>query len=408
MGALRGLPLKEAAAAPTNCSRQNGLGDWAKKPIRTLSKGMAQTVQLLGTLVHEPQPDRPRRALFRARRDQPGQARAPHPQPRGGRRDHHLLDPCHRPCRAAVRADRDHRRRARSPSKGRVDEARGGFGRSSACAPAKATGRGARRFPHGAQTSGGEWIFELPETRARAPAQGADRRRRGHRDAGDRAARPARGLRRHRRRRRRRGRWKREEAAPMSELIRAAFVIARRDFTATVLSRTFLLFLLGPFFPVLMVVVFGGRDGADRQRCGTADGRGRSRPGAEYQASSSQARDRAAGRARRARRWSTSSMSSRPADPQQGGASLLRASRVCRRRSKAASAIRRLTGIDAARQSGTAKQIGCSSPRRGACAGTEPRSGADRRSCRPARRPGAVRRRPGADRARAASPCCSS
>ncbi|GAA4752291.1 hypothetical protein GCM10023264_18960 [Sphingomonas daechungensis] len=43
----------------------------------------------------------------------------------------------------------------------------------------------------------------------------------------------------------------------MKELIRAAFVIARRDFSATVLSRTFLLFLLGPFFPVLMIAVFG-------------------------------------------------------------------------------------------------------------------------------------------------------
>ena len=43
----------------------------------------------------------------------------------------------------------------------------------------------------------------------------------------------------------------------MKELIRAAFVIARRDFSATVLSRTFLLFLLGPFFPLLIVVIFG-------------------------------------------------------------------------------------------------------------------------------------------------------
>jgi ABC-2 type transport system permease protein len=43
----------------------------------------------------------------------------------------------------------------------------------------------------------------------------------------------------------------------VKELIRAAFVIARRDFSATVLSRTFLLFLLGPFFPVLMIAVFG-------------------------------------------------------------------------------------------------------------------------------------------------------
>ena len=42
------------------------------------------------------------------------------------------------------------------------------------------------------------------------------------------------------------------------ELIRSAFVIGRRDFTATVMSKTFLLFLLGPLFPVLMGVAFGG------------------------------------------------------------------------------------------------------------------------------------------------------
>ncbi|MBW3591356.1 MAG: ATP-binding cassette domain-containing protein, partial [Actinobacteria bacterium] len=33
---------------------RHGLGEWGAKPIRTLSKGMAQTVQLLGTLVHRP------------------------------------------------------------------------------------------------------------------------------------------------------------------------------------------------------------------------------------------------------------------------------------------------------------------------------------------------------------------
>jgi ABC-2 type transport system permease protein len=43
----------------------------------------------------------------------------------------------------------------------------------------------------------------------------------------------------------------------VNELVRASFVIARRDFTATVLSRTFLLFLLGPFLPVLMIAIFG-------------------------------------------------------------------------------------------------------------------------------------------------------
>lgn len=44
----------------------------------------------------------------------------------------------------------------------------------------------------------------------------------------------------------------------MKQLWRAAFVIARRDFTAVVLSRTFILFLLGPLLPILIGFAFGG------------------------------------------------------------------------------------------------------------------------------------------------------
>jgi ABC-2 type transport system permease protein len=44
----------------------------------------------------------------------------------------------------------------------------------------------------------------------------------------------------------------------MMRFIRSAFVIARRDFAATVLSKTFIFFLLGPLFPVLLGGVFGG------------------------------------------------------------------------------------------------------------------------------------------------------
>lgn len=44
----------------------------------------------------------------------------------------------------------------------------------------------------------------------------------------------------------------------MIHLIRSAFVIARRDFTATVLSKAFIFFLLGPLFPLLLGGVFGG------------------------------------------------------------------------------------------------------------------------------------------------------
>lgn len=44
----------------------------------------------------------------------------------------------------------------------------------------------------------------------------------------------------------------------LPETIRAAFVIARRDFTATVLSKTFLFFLLGPLFPILLGMAMVG------------------------------------------------------------------------------------------------------------------------------------------------------
>jgi ABC-2 type transport system ATP-binding protein len=54
MGALRGLPLAEGRRRADALLAEHGLGDWAKKPIRTLSKGMAQIAQLLGTIIHKP------------------------------------------------------------------------------------------------------------------------------------------------------------------------------------------------------------------------------------------------------------------------------------------------------------------------------------------------------------------
>jgi ABC-2 type transport system ATP-binding protein len=54
MGALRGLPLSAGRARAAGMLRANGLGDYVDKPIRSLSKGMAQTVQLFGTIVHRP------------------------------------------------------------------------------------------------------------------------------------------------------------------------------------------------------------------------------------------------------------------------------------------------------------------------------------------------------------------
>lgn len=54
MGALRGLPLAEGRIRARELMEEHGLGDAVERQIRKLSKGMAQTVQLLGTLVHKP------------------------------------------------------------------------------------------------------------------------------------------------------------------------------------------------------------------------------------------------------------------------------------------------------------------------------------------------------------------
>ena len=55
MGALRGLPIAEGRRRADALLDEHGLGDWGRKSIRTLSKGMAQLVQLLGSVVHEPE-----------------------------------------------------------------------------------------------------------------------------------------------------------------------------------------------------------------------------------------------------------------------------------------------------------------------------------------------------------------
>ena len=54
MGALRGLPWKEGRARAQQLLEKTGLGHAADQKIRKLSKGMAQLVQLLGSVVHQP------------------------------------------------------------------------------------------------------------------------------------------------------------------------------------------------------------------------------------------------------------------------------------------------------------------------------------------------------------------
>lgn len=54
LGALRGLPLAEGRRRGKAMLEEHGLGHAIERQIRQLSKGMAQTVQLIGALVHEP------------------------------------------------------------------------------------------------------------------------------------------------------------------------------------------------------------------------------------------------------------------------------------------------------------------------------------------------------------------
>ena len=55
MGSLRGLPRLEGRRRGIELMEEYGLGHAVDKKIKELSKGMAQTVQLLGTLVHRPE-----------------------------------------------------------------------------------------------------------------------------------------------------------------------------------------------------------------------------------------------------------------------------------------------------------------------------------------------------------------
>ncbi len=52
---LRGVPGREARARADRLLRQFGLGEFARAKNESLSKGMAQKVQLLATIAHEPE-----------------------------------------------------------------------------------------------------------------------------------------------------------------------------------------------------------------------------------------------------------------------------------------------------------------------------------------------------------------
>ncbi len=54
-GKLKGLSSSEARQKAGDLLTRYGLGDWLDKKCQTMSKGMGQKVQLLGTLIHNPE-----------------------------------------------------------------------------------------------------------------------------------------------------------------------------------------------------------------------------------------------------------------------------------------------------------------------------------------------------------------
>jgi ABC-2 type transport system ATP-binding protein len=54
-GRLKGLDARTAWTRATELLSRYGLGDWIDKRCESLSKGMSQKVQVLGTLIHEPE-----------------------------------------------------------------------------------------------------------------------------------------------------------------------------------------------------------------------------------------------------------------------------------------------------------------------------------------------------------------
>jgi ABC-2 type transport system ATP-binding protein len=162
MGALRGLPLREGRRRAEELLAEHNLGDWARKPIRTLSKGMAQTVQLLGTIIHEPrlifldEPFSGLDAINQARLEELIRREA-----RGGATiifSTHVIAHAERLCeRIAIIA------RGRVVFDGSVAEARGRLRPIVRLRTRASDGPWRTAIPREARREGDEWVFELPE-----------------------------------------------------------------------------------------------------------------------------------------------------------------------------------------------------------------------------------------------------
>ena len=53
-GRLKGMPARDARRKAADLLTRYGLGDWVDRKCETLSKGMSQKVQILATMIHDP------------------------------------------------------------------------------------------------------------------------------------------------------------------------------------------------------------------------------------------------------------------------------------------------------------------------------------------------------------------
>ena len=162
MGALRGLPLAEGRRRALALLKERGHEDWAKLPIRTLSKGMAQTVQLLGTIIHKPRLivlDEPFSGLDAINQEKLEQLIRD--QAAAGTTvifSTHVIAHAERLCeRVAIIAE------GRAAFEGAVDEARGRLRPIVHLRTRAEDGVWRAALPAAAKQIGGEWRFELPE-----------------------------------------------------------------------------------------------------------------------------------------------------------------------------------------------------------------------------------------------------
>jgi ABC-2 type transport system ATP-binding protein len=160
MGALRGLPIAEGRRRADAMLAEHKLADWGRKSIRSLSKGMAQTVQLLGTLIHKPRLivlDEPFAGL-----DAMNQARLEELIRREARAgatiifSTHVIAHAERLCeRIAIIAA------GKVAFEGRVDEARDKLRPIVRLRTRADDGPWRSAIPSSARCESGEWVFEL-------------------------------------------------------------------------------------------------------------------------------------------------------------------------------------------------------------------------------------------------------